>query len=97
MAGWDISYAKVDLVASLERQPYRVGRERVVADATDASAESQVGPCGIGTNICAAVHLQLKVRDGIKVEVAGEQFLGDGIDGTFWQTDAQTASVGTCS
>ena len=76
-------------------QPDGVGRIWIIAHTSHSSAESQVAPGGEGTDVGAAVHAKLEIRNGIEVQIAIKKLLGNAIDGTLWQTDSQAAGIGT--
>ena len=63
----------------------------------DASAEAQVRPGILCAGIGAAIDIDLQVGQLVKIQPALLQFATDTLDQTLWQTDAQTASVGTCA
>ena len=95
LLGGDVTLLQVYLVFALCRQPNRVGWIRVVAHTPYTTAETQVTPSGKCADIGTAVHAKFEVGNGIEVEVALLELLGDGINGTLGQTDAKTAGVCT--
>ena len=63
----------------------------------DAPTETQVRPGILCTGIGAAIDIDLQVGQLVKIQPTLLQFATDTLDQTLWQTDAQTASVGTCA
>ena len=69
----------------------------MIFHSTNAPTETQVRPGILCAGIGAAIDIDLQVGQLVKIQPALLQFATDTLDQTLWQTDAQTASVGTCA
>ena len=69
----------------------------MIFHSTNAPTETQVRPGILCAGIGAAIDIDLQVGQLVKIQPALHQLAANTLDQSLWQTDAQTASVGTCA